>query len=87
MECASKRYSEQQTEYTDSKALSAMPTPLVPCPHCGKKIEWNTQNPFRPFCSARCKQIDLGAWASGSYFIAPSTDDSSENPSEPIHNL
>ena len=33
----------------------------VSCPHCGRKHEWHG-NPFRPFCSERCKLIDLGAW-------------------------
>lgn len=33
------------------------------CPHCGKKDTWQPDNPSRPFCSPRCKLIDLGAWA------------------------
>lgn len=40
----------------------------VKCPTC-KKIEEYTNNPFRPFCSERCKLIDLGAWASESFSI------------------
>lgn len=35
----------------------------IACPHCGKKGSWRQDNPDRPFCSARCKLIDLGAWA------------------------
>lgn len=47
-----------------------MDTPrLVPCPQCGSLIEWSVANPWRPFCSERCKSIDLGAWASESYSI------------------
>ncbi len=42
---------------------------LVGCPQCGTMIEWNLQNRFRPFCSERCKMIDLGAWASESYRV------------------
>ena len=55
--------------------------PLVACPTCGKKLEWNTANPFRPFCSERCKMIDLGAWASEEYQIPaePSMDDYSSS--------
>jgi hypothetical protein len=41
-----------------------------PCPQCQKTLIWNPKNPDRPFCSERCKQIDLGAWASGDYAIA-----------------
>lgn len=32
------------------------------CPHCGKPAIATADNPFRPFCSERCKLIDLGAW-------------------------
>ena len=46
----------------------------VSCPACGKPVEWLVQNSFRPFCSARCKGVDLGAWASESYRIAGKTD-------------
>jgi len=34
------------------------------CPTCNKKNTWQALNPFRPFCSDRCKLIDLGEWAS-----------------------
>ena len=40
------------------------------CPTCGKKDTWQTDNAFRPFCSDRCKLIDLGEWASESRRIA-----------------
>ena len=42
---------------------------LVPCPHCGKTVEWTAASRDRPFCSERCKLIDLGAWATGAYRI------------------
>ncbi|MGN6389226.1 MAG: DNA gyrase inhibitor YacG [Burkholderiaceae bacterium] len=42
---------------------------IVQCPTCGKKVEWIEKNRFRPFCSERCKQIDLGAWAEEKYAI------------------
>ena len=35
----------------------------VSCPTCGRQLEWATA-PFRPFCSERCRLIDLGAWFS-----------------------
>lgn len=41
----------------------------VKCPTCGKEIEYSPKNPWRPFCSERCKLIDLGAWASDEYVI------------------
>lgn len=42
---------------------------IVKCPQCGKPVRWVPQSIWRPFCSERCKQIDLGAWASGDYRI------------------
>lgn len=48
----------------------------VACPQCAKKLEWSTDNPHRPFCSERCRMIDLGAWASEEYQI----------PTEPTEN-
>lgn len=41
----------------------------VKCPTCGKMITYRTDNPYRPFCSERCKLIDTGAWASDEYRI------------------
>jgi endogenous inhibitor of DNA gyrase (YacG/DUF329 family) len=43
---------------------------MVSCPQCKTPVEWTPQSLFRPFCSERCKLIDLGAWASGSYRVA-----------------
>lgn len=50
-------------------------TKSFPCPRCGQASHWQA-NAFRPFCSERCKLIDLGAWASEDYKIA-SSDSSS----------
>ena len=49
----------------------------VKCPTCGKEVVWSTDNPYRPFCSERCRMIDLGEWASGGYRIegAPGSAD------------
>ena len=41
----------------------------VKCPTCGKESEWIAENKSRPFCSERCKLIDLGEWASGGHAI------------------
>ncbi len=40
----------------------------IPCPVCKKETPWE-HNPFRPFCSERCRLIDLGKWASEEYRI------------------
>ncbi|TAL27310.1 MAG: DNA gyrase inhibitor YacG [Nitrospirae bacterium] len=38
------------------------------CPICKKTTTWE-ENKWRPFCSERCKLIDLGKWASEEYRI------------------
>lgn len=42
---------------------------IVKCPQCGRPVEYSKDNPWRPFCSERCKLIDLGAWANNEYVI------------------
>lgn len=54
----------------------------VRCPQCGEDALWAPENPWRPFCSERCKQIDLGCWASDSYRI-PVQEDSNELGADP----
>ena len=44
-------------------------SPVVACPRCGKPVAWVPENRYRPFCSERCRQIDLGAWAAGEYRV------------------
>lgn len=41
----------------------------VACPTCRKPVRWSAESRFRPFCSDRCRVIDLGAWASERYSI------------------
>ncbi len=58
----------------------------VRCPQCGGDSLWSPDNPWRPFCSERCKQIDLGAWASDAYRIPvqePNDGDVDGIPSDP----
>ena len=37
-------------------------TAMVKCPTCRRPVEWSEQSAYRPFCSERCRLIDLGAW-------------------------
>jgi uncharacterized protein len=39
------------------------------CPNCKKRVEVGPENRWRPFCSERCRLIDLGAWVDGKYAI------------------
>lgn len=51
---------------------------VVRCPICQAEVYWEG-NPHRPFCSERCRFIDLGAWTEGRYRIAgPDLEQDSE---------
>ena len=54
---------------------------IVRCPTCGGNSVFAPSNLWRPFCCERCRQIDLGAWASESYAVEakpPTSDDADE---------
>lgn len=51
----------------------AAPTSL--CPRCGNTVIWTEQYPDRPFCSERCKLIDLGAWLTEAHRIPGEDED------------
>ncbi|MBL6985480.1 MAG: DNA gyrase inhibitor YacG [Methylobacter sp.] len=38
-------------------------TLIVKCPNCGCSVPWTPEQVSKPFCSERCKLIDLGEWA------------------------
>jgi hypothetical protein len=42
---------------------------MVRCPSCSKPAAYSKENEFRPFCSERCRILDLGTWASEGYKI------------------
>ncbi|TSE21361.1 DNA gyrase inhibitor YacG [Tepidimonas alkaliphilus] len=56
----------------------------VRCPACGQPARYAPDNPWRPFCSARCKQVDLGAWASEAYRV-PDPTPPAPDPEAPPH--
>lgn len=43
---------------------------IVACPNCKNDSIFSPENKFRPFCSERCKLIDLGLWADEEYKIS-----------------
>jgi len=59
-------------------SLSESKPRLVPCPTCAGDSVFNSTNAYRPFCSARCKGIDLGAWASESFRVPEDTPPDSD---------
>ncbi len=62
---------------TPPDAPPVIPEKWVTCPQCGGPSLYAASNPFRPFCCERCKQIDLGAWASEQFAVPaqPGPDD------------
>jgi endogenous inhibitor of DNA gyrase (YacG/DUF329 family) len=58
--------------------------PTFACPTCNKPVEWSAASKWRPFCSERCRLIDLGAWMSGQRSIpgddAAADDSSGQGP-------
>jgi endogenous inhibitor of DNA gyrase (YacG/DUF329 family) len=55
---------------------------VVACPRCGTEVDWQT-NPHRPFCSKRCRLVDLGAWLDEKYTIPGPLVDESAADDEP----
>ncbi len=47
----------------------------VRCPTCCQPVDWVPENPYRPFCSQRCRLIDLGTWADESNRLPVWEDD------------
>ncbi len=48
-----------------------------PCPICGKETDLGggpQKNPYRPFCSERCRWVDLGRWLEGTYRLEANDD-------------
>lgn len=59
-------------------------TALVDCPICGRRTEFSPANRWRPFCSERCRLIDLGQWATGGYAIpVEPADDAAQGDASP----
>lgn len=56
---------------------------VVTCPTCQVAVNWTPENRWKPFCSERCKLIDLGQWATEKYRVpAESPPEESEAPGE-----
>jgi uncharacterized protein len=58
----------------------------VKCPTCQREIDWS-ESPFKPFCSERCKLIDLGAWLTEKHAIPgePAPDEGADRPAGQQH--
>jgi len=62
---------------------------LISCPTCHKLHDYLQSKPWSPFCSQRCKQIDLGAWANEEHRIkgepAPLQEDKEDKEHSEYH--
>lgn len=57
---------------------------IVKCPQCGAAVPWTQASRWRPFCSERCKTLDLGAWASEAYRVpVVDKDEGDDTPDAP----
>jgi endogenous inhibitor of DNA gyrase (YacG/DUF329 family) len=53
---------------------------VVRCPTCSGPAAYSEANPWRPFCSERCRNHDLGAWATENYRVAAQPDPDEGDP-------
>lgn len=51
---------------------------IVKCPTCRRDVAWSPASVYRPFCSDRCRLIDLGAWLSEQHTIPDETEAASD---------
>jgi uncharacterized protein len=56
-------------------------TAVVKCPTCGRPVEWSDESAYRPFCSDRCRLIDLGAWLTEQHKIPDEDADAADDAS------
>lgn len=56
--------------------------PVVACPTCGAAVQWTAENRWKPFCSERCKLIDLGQWATEKYRVPAEEQEPEEGPEQ-----
>jgi len=59
---------------------AAMAPRSVVCPNCGGQSLYGPDNPYRPFCSERCKSLDFGAWASEAYRVPAKPEPQDDDP-------
>lgn len=62
-----------------------MATPrTVACPRCSAPVVWTPDSRYRPFCSERCKYMDLGAWATESYRVPVAENEDERDGNDPV---
>jgi len=63
--------------------------PRFDCPTCGKPttVVDKADAPFRPFCSYRCKMVDLGRWLDGTYVVSETASPENLEKEDPADDL
>ena len=56
---------------------------MVKCPQCSRRVPWTPDSSYRPFCSDRCRLIDLGAWLTEQHRIPDDSSEAGETSLEP----
>lgn len=60
-----------------------MTSKIFPCPRCKQPVRWDENARWKPFCSERCRLIDLGAWLAEEHVIpGPPVDPASDQGDE-----
>lgn len=54
----------------------------VKCPHCGRPVPWSDASAYKPFCSERCRMIDLGDWLDERHAIPGEVPPPDQDPAE-----
>jgi len=60
-----------------------LPPATVSCPTCGAAVAWTAESRWKPFCSERCKLIDLGQWATEKYRVPAEEQEPEDVPPTP----
>ena len=67
----------------ETQASPSFPPRIIKCPACGFDTRYAAENPYRPFCSARCKGHDFGAWANENFRVLVQNPQEAQDPLEP----
>ncbi len=75
----------ERTSSFSSLVVSFEMVKTVACPTCGKPVPWTPESRWRPFCSERCRLIDLGAWLTEQHRISTPGNEVLDQEPSPIH--
>jgi endogenous inhibitor of DNA gyrase (YacG/DUF329 family) len=68
--------------YAFDLAISCLVGETMRCPICKKPVDATPVNRYRPFCSERCRMVDLGTWAGEDYRVPGAAVEDREHPDD-----